>query len=252
MNTAAPHRRQETFVVRANELDRHGFATAPALCNFLQELAGVHATELGLGIDDLLAQEGLTWMMAGLHLEFHKQAQWRDAITVTTWPSGSRGRLMATRDFLAHDQHGDTILTGVSEWLMVERQSSKIVRLPDHVRQLAPDGIERAPIDGDYKIPPFTTPRWCQQMAVRRAEIDINGHANNVHYVTWLLEALPAAFDARALRRLDISYRAGARAHDVILSEATPLDEHQTLHRIRLADTTAPLTLARALWSPLC
>ena len=246
---SAPLLLRDTFVVRANETDARGVLAVPALCNYLQELAGVHACALGLGIDTLRGQ-GVTWMMSGLHLVFDRQAAWRERLTVDTWPSGCRGRLLTTRDFLVHDADGRRVLAGVSEWLMVECDTLKIARLPGSISDMIPAGTPRAPVPEAAKIHEPDNPPWAARFAVRRADIDLNRHANNVHYVEWLLEALPDTFAERTLARLDISYRAGAVRGDVIIAEAAPLGGDCVLHRIRREADGALLTLARTAWTP--
>lgn len=239
----------DTFVVRANETDSRGFLAAPALCNYLQEIAGIHACELGLGVD-ALREQGVTWMMSGLHLIFDRQPGWRERLIVTTWPSGYRGRLLATRDFLVHDDDGRRVLAGISEWLMVEHATLKITRLPESLRQRVPADTPRAPVPQSDKIAEPVDPQWCTRFRVRRSDIDLNRHANNVHYVEWLLETLPDSFATRTLTRLDISYRAGAVYGDVVLSEAAPLDGAHVIHRIRREANGDLLTLARSTWAP--
>ena len=44
---------QEKFTVRSYEMDVQGMASVPAICNYLQEVAGNHATELGVAVDHL-------------------------------------------------------------------------------------------------------------------------------------------------------------------------------------------------------
>lgn len=239
----------DTFVVRANETDIQGTLAIPDLCNYLQELAGVHACALGLGIDDLRPQ-GVTWMMSGLHLVVDRRPLWRERLTVATWPSGNRGRLIATRDFLAHDADGNRVLAGVSEWLLVEHATLKITRLPESLRAMVADDVPRAPVPEAEKMPELADAPWAERFTVRRSDIDLNGHANNVHYVEWLWEALPDAFAARQLLRLDIAYRAGAVRGDQIISEAAPLDDSCVIHRIRRVSDGALLTRARTLWAP--
>ncbi len=238
----------EVFVVRANETDMGGCVTVPALCNYLQELAGVHACNLGVGIDQMQA-EGTTWMMSGLHLTFTRFPQWREALTITTWPSSCRGRLLTTRDFLVHDASENLILAGISEWLMIDRRSHKITRLPAELQQwIASDG-PRAPVPEAEKLVELQEPRWSAAIVVKRSHIDLNNHANNVHYVSWLLEPLPEAYAGRAMRRLDISYRAAALQGDALVSEVEPCDQNQLLHRIRRVGDGSLITLARTTWS---
>lgn len=45
------------------------------------------------------------------------------------------------------------------------------------------------------------------KLKVRKYDLDMNSHVNNVTYVKWLLEELPAECDTSMLRELDIEFR---------------------------------------------
>ena len=65
------HEYREDFRVRAAEAGMRNRLTVAAFCGYLQEAAGNHARELGLGIQELRA-EGLTWMLARLQIAFSR------------------------------------------------------------------------------------------------------------------------------------------------------------------------------------
>ena len=238
-------------VVRANETDMRGAVTPASLCNYLQEIAGYHAEDLGFGIDAMRAK-GITWMMSGLHLVIKRQPMWRERLEITTWPSGSRGRLVATRDFLVHDVAGREVLAGVSEWLLVDTTTLKVTRLPGALLSLVPEGAERASVPEAARLSEpedGSGAEWVERYVVRRCDIDFNQHANNVCYVEWLMEALPDSFAERDLARLDISYRAAAVRGDVVVSTAAAESEKSVIHKIVRAGDNTTLTLARSVWA---
>jgi acyl-CoA thioesterase FadM len=132
----------------------------PAYCNNLQEAAGNHARELGLGIREL-RDAGFTWMLSRLRLAVEAYAAWRDAVCIRTWPSGIRGRLIATRDFDVRDGAGAPLLLGVSEWLYVDTATLKIARLPPAFAALAPAGTPRVAVPEEtFKVPDFGGAEW--------------------------------------------------------------------------------------------
>jgi len=244
------HYRDETFCVRAYESGVNRCATLPAYCNYLQEIAGNHARDLGLGIQEL-QDEGFTWMLARLRLSVDRYAAWRENVRIRTWPAGLRGRVGAQRDFLAYDDVGRTLLRGVSEWLYVDIQSLKIVRLPPAFAALAPDGTPRAGLpEAPDRIPEIAKAEWSSSLTVRRSDHDFNDHVNNAHYVEWALECVPDAWRAgRRVGGLDIVFRAAARWGDIVASEAVQESGDTLLHRIRRVSDGALLTSARTIWS---
>jgi acyl-ACP thioesterase len=244
------HYRDETFCVRAYESGVSNRVTLPAYCNYLQEIAGNHARELGLGIRELQGA-GFTWMLERLRLSISGYAAWRENVTIRTWPAGLRGRLSAIRDFVASDDSGAVLLQGVSAWLYVDLSTQRIARLPEAFAALAPEGTPQVAVaEPKGKIPDLGEPEWSVAVTVRHSDTDFNEHVNNVHYVEWALEGLPAAWcGARRVCELDISFRTAARWGDTVLCEAARAGDTALLHRIRRQSDLAVLATARTEWA---
>ena len=251
MNTPL-HFFDDTFPVRAYESGVNNRATLPCYCNYLQEIAGEHANRLGLGIH-ALQQENRTWMLGHMHLLIHRYASWLETVHVRTWPAGVRGKLTAQRDFLATDSAGKLLLQGVSEWLYVDLATHRLVRLPEDFVALAPEGTPRSGVpELEGKIPDLEHAEWSCDLTVRRSDHDFNNHVNNVHYVEWGLECLPAdLLGTRQVKRLDISFKAEALSGDTVTCEAAPVTDTVILHRIRRAADNATLATLRTEWAPM-
>jgi len=250
MGLAEPlHVREETFCVRAYESGEDNCVTLPAYCNYLQEIAGNHAREMGLGIHELQSA-GFTWMLSRLHLVIAAYAAWRETVCVRTWPAGIRGRLAARRDFRVRNGAGQPLLLGVSEWLYVDVASRRIERLPPAFAALAPEGTPHVEVpETSPKVPEFGDAEWSCALTVRHSDHDFNNHVNNAHYVEWALECLPEAWRAgRRIVEIDVSFRAAAHWGDTVLSEAVRQDEAGLLHRIRRASDGLLLATARTAW----
>jgi medium-chain acyl-[acyl-carrier-protein] hydrolase len=243
------HERTETFRVRAVEAGTENRVSVPAICDYLQEIAGNHAKELGVGIQALQA-EGLTWMLARLRLAVSRFAGWGDDIVLRTWPSGTRGRLTALRDFEARDSAGGALFNAASEWLYVDVKAQRIVKLPDVFAALAPEGSPRAEMPGmPEKFPPWPErAEWACEVCVRKSDQDFNRHVNNAHYVEWVMEPLPDSWLAgRRLATLDIQFRQAAHCGERVSCEAAREGE-ALLHRIVRLPDRAVLAQARSTW----
>ena len=240
-----------TFPVRAYESGVDNRVTLPGYCNYLQEIAGEHANRLGLGIH-ALQQGNVTWMLGHLHLLVHRYAAWQENVHVRTWPAGMRGKLVAQRDFLVTGSDGGLLLQGVSEWLYVDLATHRLTRLPEAFAALAPEGTPRSGVpEMEGKIPDLDTSEWTCALTVRRSDHDFNNHVNNVHYVEWGLECLPADWlSARHVSRLDISFKAEALCGDTVICEAAPQSGTALLHRLRRASDNTTLAAMRTEWMP--
>ena len=246
------HFLDETFTVRSYESGVTNHVSLPTLCNYMQEIAGLNADSLGWGIRKL-QEEGLTWMLSRLHLKVARYVPWGEKILLRTWPSGMKGRLIATRCFQGADGAGNEVLQAHSEWLYVDMKAQKIAKLPETFADLVPTGtpdIVFEDIGGKFTQLPAVTSSV--EIRVRYSDLDFNDHVNNVHYAEWMLEALPMGTDpvhvGTGPAEMDIVFRAAAKAGDVLVSECFR-EERRTLHLIRRPADGLVLASAAMIWA---
>ena len=149
------------------------------------------------------------------------------------------------------DANGEALAEAASAWLVMDPEARRLVRHPKtrldwrstrgrawpeafHERPRAVEGVanERA-------------------LAVRRADIDVNGHVNHVHFVTWAMEAVPESRwrDAQ-LRSFEIEYLAEAMPGEEVLARAAPEPEGtRWRHEVIRASDGRALVRARSDWS---
>jgi len=211
--------RQEVFTVRSYACDEQMRLTLPGLINMLQEIAGLHATSISVGVLDL-QKENLTWMLSRMRIRLNTALPaWGEQLIVTTWPSGVKGRLSAVRDFIVETPAGTVVAEGISEWLMIDLISRRIARLPPSVLGLVTEGTPRISIE-EPSFPENAALSGTIEHTVRRSDMDLNRHVNNVHYTEWALESLSEDFLASHTPELiDITFKNSAVFGDRVFSE---------------------------------
>lgn len=248
----APLHVQQTRVeITASDCQTDFRVTVPTLLKWLQEAAGRHADALNVGIKALHAQ-GVTWMLGRLCLRLYRAPTWGEALTLTTWPSGIRGRLVAERQFYLETDTGERLLEASSEWLCVNLTTGKLAPLPDAVKALAlPDTTAFGLCAGKFPAPPADlTPTYQVALTARKAEMDANRHINNVNLAAWLREPLPdTLFFDQTPTFFDIEYKRPALAGDQVTSQIWPLTEADYLHHVTAADGSL-IARARSTYSP--
>ena len=237
-----PNSTDVAFTVRSYEAGIDNHVTLPTLCNYMQEAAGISAANLGWGIR-ALQDEGLTWMLSRLRVSVARYVPWGETVTVRTWPSGMKGRLIAKRCFLGLDKTGAELFRASSEWLYVDMAAQKIAKLPETFAEIVPPGtpdVELPDIGGKFAHLPSV--EGGVDILTRHSDLDFNDHVNNVHYVEWMLEcggrgvaALPG--------EMDIVFRQAAKAGEALASEFCTAGD-KTLHAIRRSSDGATLATA--------
>ena len=238
----------EAFRVRAYEVDASGRASVPALCNWLQEAAGNHATSLDWGLDDL-HEKGLTWVLGRLHLRLAARPAWREDVTVSTWPAGVQ-RLYALREFRIAGRGGE-LGVATTAWLLVSAASLRPARLPVGLEEIARDGPGRVLDDPFAKLPEVTHPEFESTLEVRFSDLDMNRHANNVSLIACALEPLPEnVVLGRSLAELEIEFRAEALRPDCLLVQAERHGEGcRFVHRLRRERDGREVARALSVWA---
>ena len=222
------------FKVRSYECGPDGRATLPTICNLLQEAASLHAATLGFGKGDFAAAgENISWVLTRMVVKMNLYPVWEDELTVETFPRGGR-KIVAWRDFEVKDAKGETLGVASSEWMIIDLATRKIHAVPEKVFAandpanmpvlgLEPFSKFRFP-DGGSGVPPLC-------FAAMKSQIDLNGHVNNVHYVSWMLE--PCA--SRCPAEMEVVFRSETFAGDEV-RVATAAADGFTYHRVFAPD----------------
>jgi len=236
------------FTVRMGEVNREGKVGIAAVCGYLQEVATWHAALLGFGLRDLIAT-GRTWMLSHLTVEAYSTLEWNNRFTLQTWPSGTRGSLVATRDFIGRDAQGHVIIAATSEWLFVDTSAGKIVRLPETLTSRVSPDTPRVALS---EAPPPDPKEWpvahSEKITVRHSDIDVNRHANNTRYVDWMFEPLTETKGMAQPNRIEIFYKLGATDTDIVLSAVSREEDGIIRHRLTRESDGATFAVAVSRW----
>ena len=239
-----------SFTVRSYESDASRNATIQTICNYFQEMAWLHAGRMGFALADQ-PDSALTWVLLRLNVRMHRYPVWGDTVQVSTWPSG-KNRLYAYRDFEILDHRGDTLATATSSWIIIDVQRRRPQRIPDELAHCIPKN--RTPADpGNAPLDFPARPDAQAEFHVRLSDIDVNNHVNNVNFIEWAIEAVPAQWrNARRLTALDVLFKAESNHGEQIVSEFAAVHPmQQALHRVFRPADAKTLMLARTTWEPL-
>lgn len=220
MTQADSYKWSEEFIVRSYEVHNDGHVNMPTICNYLQEIAGNHAGNLGLAIDQM-EDRNWTWFLSRLKVEMLQYPSWRDRITLTTWPS-THDNIHTERDFQIFNENDELIGKAVSSWVVIDLNTRRPIRIPDEVKNLIrPDCDRSMETDMRSKITGPEEVPYQRPFSVRYMDLDVNKHVNNVHYIEWAMEALPEKIlTGKKLKSVDIIFRSECRYGETVRSLA--------------------------------
>jgi len=146
-----------------------------------------------------------------------------------TWFMES-GKIGAQRDWIITDvTTGELLGRATSTWVMINMHTRRLSKIPDFVRERFKHyQLNKHAVPSEYtrlRLPDIdhdTATKGPPQVA-RRSDVDMNGHINNVIYVAWAMETVPAqTYDDCHLYQLEIDFKAECHSGDEVLSAAEP------------------------------
>jgi medium-chain acyl-[acyl-carrier-protein] hydrolase len=236
----------EAFEAHSYAVDAFGLLSAPALSGWLQEAAGRHAEQLGVGVAVLQAK-GLTWVLARQSVEVDRPVALGERAEVATWPSGT-DRLSAFRDFEVRVE-GQIRVRAVTQWIVLDLATRKPVR-PGSV--MPADLVEETPhvLRLPTGRPPAPEPAEVDRpFSTRYRDIDRNLHVTNASYVEWACETVPEETWRRTrLRAFEVHFIAECLHGSRIRSLSAPAGDGSFLHSVRREEDGKELARLRTAW----
>lgn len=189
------------FDIKYQEVDAQRRLRLFNLENYLLEVAGRVADELGFGIAQL-HPIGLTWILTRLSVEMYELPTHCDHVRFETWIE-SNAHMLSTRDFRIYK--GNTLIGQCkSVWAVLDLEKREIVNVFD-------TPMFANCVDGEVLEMPrvrMTTipePTGSVPHKVVYSDIDYNGHCNSCRYLQAITDAyLPDYYGKKV--RLDINY----------------------------------------------
>ncbi len=201
------------YPVMIHSLGPDGKLTVGAAFDMLQDIAGLHAAELGVGMPQLNSL-GITWVLSRMIVNFEKYPDASDTIRLTTWPSGLQ-RLFALRQFeFISAKTGERFGTASSFWLMLKT---------DNLRPVVPSSVASCEhwITATDDIPvffreagkiPAEAGGHPLKVTIGQSMIDSNRHVNNTHYAQFAQDWLAASTGAPVcIRRIQVNFNLALR-----------------------------------------
>ena len=207
------------FDIKYQEVDGNRKLRLFNLENYLLEIAGTVADELGFGIAKLHPM-GLTWILTRVMLEMDELPTHCERVRFETWIE-SNAHMLSTRDFRIYVKRaGEWKQIGQckSVWAVLDMQKREIVNLFD-------DPMFIDAVDGEVlnmqrvRMTTIPEPTGISPHRIVYSDIDYNLHCNSCRYLQAMTDAyLPDYYGKKV--RVDINYS----------KEVTLGDELQTLY----------------------
>ena len=189
------------FNIKYQEVDGRKRLRLFNLENYLLEVAGTVADELGFGIQ-VLHPRGLTWILTRLSVEMYEMPTHCEHVRFETWIE-SNAHMLSTRDFRIYA--GEKLIGQCkSVWAVLDLEKREIVNVfdePAFANCVDGEVIEMPRV----RMTTIPEPTGSATHKVVYSDIDYNHHCNSCRYLQAMTDAyLPDYYDQKI--RLDINY----------------------------------------------
>ena len=194
---------EKCYELRAADFDCHDRIHPASILSLFQDVAGIHANELGIGFDALMENKTI-WVLTKVCYRMVGTPRRYERVRVRTWPLRP-GRVNFRREYCIEALDGTPLVHGTSEWVIVHSEKRRV--LP--ATNVYPEG-EDYRTDTEFegrlaKVPQFEAVGEGRCVVPSYTQLDINGHINNTCYADYVMDALsPAA--PMAVREVQIDY----------------------------------------------
>lgn len=232
----------DSYYVKSSDTDLYFQATIPFYFSLMQEMGGGHASEMGIGIEDLYRDYKYTWVISRTRVSFARHAKWREKVDLESWAQPNV-RLHCPRVINCYAD-GETVFSAMTLWAIVDMVRKRPVRpqqisfenyigrrpdryMPTDIGQLpAWDEVEKTEILPSYEAVPHFY------------DVDVNKHINNVVYVQWVIASLGMDFlTEHEIALMDVKWEKQTYAGDDLVVEAALIkkegEDCTFVHRIR-------------------
>jgi acyl-ACP thioesterase len=243
----------KTITICNHYTDARGRLGVKTLFDLFNDVANEQTVGLGIDVDTFNAR-GITWMLHRIRVRVDRLPGKGEEVILETWPSGS-DRLFAFRDFAVATPAGEPLARATSEWMVIDLERRRPVRLPESVREMAAfhEGVTR---EMGFELERGGLPEGCtgrRRFVASYDTIDFNRHVTQASYVGWVTNALPFDFSCRhLLEELEVVYEheimPDSEVDSIYLVEEEDAGT-RVAHRVVSANGEVTHCLARSRWS---
>ncbi len=234
----------EDFKLRIYDTDSDGNILPEILFKILQE-AGVeqHYYVNGSLLETYL--HGYSWVLVQAQIELYRVPRYRDNLKIKTWISLIRS-IKAIREYEIYDNEGNLIGAANKLWAFFNLESKRPAALPQEVKDKWPVVDKKALKLENLSHIKLENADAESDIAVRRSDLDINEHVNNIQYIKWIREVLPDEFEHKGLKSLKARFVAEAKYRDRLRIRRTAVDDSSFVYEVYNLTREKSCFIARA------
>ena len=235
------------FELRYFETSKSGLATPATMLTLLEETAADHCYEINRSLFDL-ANQNIGWVLAGGKMQINRYPAYKEKIVVRTWLS-KYSTVKGIRENLIYDANKNIIGRAKGLWVFFDIQRRRPVQIfDDIIKKWSGSNEESIIYDTSKKIDSVEIADYSHEFVVNLYDTDMYKHANNIKYLSWLIESLPEEIiDNYYLHSIKGNFISEAKFGDTIQSLTKLINDNTFLHTIKIKNSNKVCATAKTV-----
>lgn len=178
------------FRVGLSMLGKNTNISNKGFLSILQDVAEMHSASIGCGVTDIY-NTNYSWALLNWKVKIITRPKYGDTITIRTWSRYST-KLFSYRDFEILNSDGEIIAIATSKWVLIDMRIGKIAKLEkEFIDKYEPEDKSVFNIVELDRLSEPESYSSTVNFEIRKSDIDINNHVNNLFYMDMALEGFP-------------------------------------------------------------
>lgn len=192
----------ETRIIKSTNVNINKQLLSSSLFSLAQEVAMIHATELGMGTENTI-NKGILWVIARQCAQIYKMPKYEDIVTIETWP-GKPMHMFYPRYTRFRDSNGETMIELAAFWTLIDEKTRTTINLEDTGMTLSPE-IENGEFPRPKAIKKLPT-EFSKEFVVSYSNTDMNGHFTNAKYLDIAEDLIPDVAASSTPKCIKVEY----------------------------------------------
>lgn len=200
--------------IRYSEVDSEGILTLESLIDYFQDCS-TFQTQDGPATMEYLKSLNLAWVLNSWQIEIKRYPKLCEEVVIGTVPYELKGAL-GLRNFFMDTKDGERLAVANSIWTLFNFESNYPARITSVIQEAYPlsDKLEMNYGDRKIKIPSDGIKTDCEEIVVRRHNLDTNNHVNNGQYIRMAIDQIKDK--AGVVSSMRAEYKRQARLGDIL------------------------------------
>lgn len=197
---------EKEYTIGSRDIRNDHRATNKAMLKYLENIACSHSDKVGYGINNI-EETKVVWILLDWKFKVIERPIYGQTIKVRTW-SRKMEKCCAYRDFEMYDENKNILAKATTKWVLLDAETRKIKRISEELGSKYESETEKHVFEEDIeKLHEQESEGLDLKLKVRRTDIDINHHVNNLNYLDLAYEILPEEIYNADLKNVRITYK---------------------------------------------